>query len=142
MTKQVFDQIAEGLREAAETPPAWALRMGRTIADKHAKSDDLDETGYTWCALEIARALAEADKAATERERERWNSMPKSWELSCENDDSSDLSTDLVWKVHAVHGGLNDREWSLLGKGDTPSNAIDAAFIAAASEKYHGEAAQ
>lgn len=76
MTKQVFDQIADGLREAAETPPAWALRMGRTIADKHAKSDDLDETGYTWCALEIARAIAEADKAALERAAKIADALP------------------------------------------------------------------
>ena len=31
MTKQAFDQIAEGLREAANTPPEWALT--RALAD-------------------------------------------------------------------------------------------------------------
>lgn len=104
--------------------PEWAMEQARKALSCHKRGESLSQV--------VARALVAADKAATERERERINSMPKSWELVCENEDRSDLSTDLVWKVYTVHGGLNDREWSLLGRGDTPSNAIDAAFIAAA----------
>ena len=61
MTKQVFDQIAEGLREAAETPPAWAMEKAQTILLERMVQYDHMLVGA------IARALAEADKAATER---------------------------------------------------------------------------
>lgn len=83
----------------------------------------------------VARALMSADREATERERNWLNAMPTNWELSCENEDTSDASSDLVWVVYSVNGGRNDREWSKLGQGDTPSNAISAAFIAAAIRK-------
>lgn len=33
-----------------------------------------------------------------------------------------------LWKVHAVNGGRNDREWTLLGEGKTPAEAILAAL--------------
>lgn len=33
-----------------------------------------------------------------------------------------------LWKVHSVNGGRNDREWTLLGTGDTPAEAIAAAL--------------
>lgn len=66
MTKQVFDQIAEGLREAAETPPAWAMEKAREVVSRFMISSYYSEYKST---VAIARALAEADKAAAERER-------------------------------------------------------------------------
>ena len=62
MTKQVFDQIAEGLREAAETPPAWAMEKAREIWAAMGFVNDRFEH-----SLVIARAIVEVDKAATER---------------------------------------------------------------------------
>lgn len=44
---------------------------------------------------------------------------------------------DGAWQVHRVNGGRNDREWTLIGGGDTPSQAIDLA-LAAIKEKPHG----
>lgn len=32
------------------------------------------------------------------------------------------------WMVHAVHGGRNDREWTTVGKGDTPFDALLDAY--------------
>lgn len=34
------------------------------------------------------------------------------------------------WQVHEIRGGRNDQEWSLLGSGDTPEQALSAAKIA------------
>lgn len=53
------------------------------------------------------------------------------WELDWGSIDPSDDTSDCVWRVHARNGGRNDREWRLIGAGDTPSAAIKAAMIAA-----------
>ena len=110
------------------TKPAdkW-MQKAREIMPKH----DWDEP----LSHHFARALEATDKAATEQMYDWLNSMPKGWELSCENEDKDDISSDLVWVVYAVHGGRNDKEWDKLGRGDTPSNAISAAFLAAAIRK-------
>jgi len=50
------------------------------------------------------------------------------WELSTSNDPECDPS--VFWLVHEVKGGRNDREWFLIGEGDTPRNAIIAALRA------------
>lgn len=99
---------------------------------KDAKPDD----PYKACRIaneKVATLTAENTRLATEKAQ--LNSIPTNWELSCENEDRSDLSSDLVWVVYSVNGGRNDREWSKLGQGDTPSNAISAAFLAAAIRK-------
>ena len=47
--------------------PEWAMQIGRTIADKHAMSDNAygGNIGFTWCVLDIALALvAERERAA------------------------------------------------------------------------------
>ena len=49
----------------------------------------------------------------------------KNWELSyCYEEDEEG------WQVHKVVGSRNDREWRLIGQGDTPAEAIDAAIDA------------
>lgn len=60
MTKQVFDQIADGLREAAETPPAWAMEKADEIfVDISCENDRGIQTKI------IARAIAdERERAA------------------------------------------------------------------------------
>jgi hypothetical protein len=35
---------------------------------------------------------------------------------------------DPEWRVHRVNGGRNDREWTLIGRGPTPADAIIAAL--------------
>lgn len=50
------------------------------------------------------------------------------WELSTSNDPECDPN--LLWLVHEVRGGRNDREWFLIGEGATPRHAIIAALRA------------
>lgn len=38
------------------------------------------------------------------------------------------------WQVHRVNGGVNDREWDLIGSGATPADAIDQALAALKAE--------
>lgn len=35
------------------------------------------------------------------------------------------------WRIHKVHGSVNDREWTLVGKGPTVRNALDKAIAQA-----------
>lgn len=37
---------------------------------------------------------------------------------------AEDEESDAFWRVHSVHGGVNDREWTLVGIGRTPIEAI------------------
>lgn len=57
------------------------------------------------------------------------------WELDHRNIDPTDESSERVWRVHSVNGGRNDREWTLLGYGDTPQEAIEAALSAIKGDK-------
>ena len=47
----------------------------------------------------------------------------KNWELSYGVHDGDDTEPG-CWHVHKVNGGRNDREWTLIGSGDTPEFAI------------------
>lgn len=47
----------------------------------------------------------------------------RNWELSY-----SYAEDDECWCVHQVNGGINDREWTCIGKGVTPAEAIEAAL--------------
>lgn len=59
-----------------------------------------------------------------------WLESNTQCELSHRHDFAED---DPVWQVHAVNGGLNDREWTLIGEGETIVEAIDVARQALAS---------
>jgi len=48
------------------------------------------------------------------------------WELSQNND--PECFPEELWQVHRVSGGRNDREWTLIGQGDSPRAAIDSAL--------------
>jgi hypothetical protein len=41
--------------------------------------------------------------------------------------DAPECRDEELWQVHRVSGGRNDREWTLIGQGETPRAAIDAA---------------
>jgi hypothetical protein len=57
----------------------------------------------------------------------RWRGMRKNWELSHGPVDDEE-GAESAWRVHSVNGGRNDREWTLLGIGETPEAAVDAAL--------------
>lgn len=43
---------------------------------------------------------------------------------------ADDEDEEQCWQVLEVRGGVNDREWYVLGKGETPADAIRAAIAA------------
>ena len=48
------------------------------------------------------------------------------WELGVSDD--PEVDPERLWQVHRRSGGWNDREWTLIGEGATPREAIDAAL--------------
>ena len=54
-----------------------------------------------------------------------WLKDHENFELSyyrpCYGDDNDQ---DEEWRVHSVNGGINDREWTLVGRGLTPLAAL------------------
>lgn len=50
--------------------------------------------------------------------------LPANYELS------HDWELEDCWVVHRVNGGRNDREWTLVGSGSTPLEALRAAYNA------------
>lgn len=50
----------------------------------------------------------------------------RNWELSYEHFEEEEGA----WQVHSVNGGVNDREWTLIGAGYTPTAALEAAIRA------------
>jgi len=71
---------------------------------------------------------------ATERERERVKAgdllawLEKHPELELSWGDVGDVS-ECNWRVHARHGGVNDREWRLVDVGRTPTEALRNARV-------------
>lgn len=70
---------------------------------------------------------------AVDKERDRqeadvdllmWLAEHRRLELDYGYDDQFE---DMFWRVHEVSGGVNDREWDLIGQGSTPSAALLAA---------------
>lgn len=50
------------------------------------------------------------------------------WSIEQGHKDFSDEDSDYGWCVHEEFGGRNDREWRLLGFGNTPAEALAAAL--------------
>jgi len=55
-----------------------------------------------------------------------WLDENENYELSYKYDPYGD--DELYWQVHSVNGGVNDREWTLLGEGCTTLEAITNAY--------------
>lgn len=58
------------------------------------------------------------------------------WELSYRYPDEE---TEGEWQVHRVNGGVNDREWTLIGSGPIPSTALANALAALPPPPATGE---
>lgn len=117
------------------------LREGQAYAANHedADTDILQEQQQLLieAADEITRLRAELSSLRGEADvigrlvgAIGWLESNTQCELSHRHDFAED---DPVWQVHAVNGGLNDREWTLIGEGETIVEAIDAARQALAS---------
>lgn len=48
----------------------------------------------------------------------------KNWELDYGDIENDPIRSDRGWRVHVRGGNTNDREWTLIGHGDTPAKAI------------------
>lgn len=80
------------------------------------------------CFDDLARAhlLKQRDAAEARADRLAKFGQHTNWELSfCYLDGEEE---DGCWAVHSVNGGRNDREWILIGRGETPDDAIRAAL--------------
>lgn len=72
-----------------------------------------------------ASAQARIDAAEARADRLARFGQHTNWELSfCYLDDDDE---DGCWTVHSVNGG-NDREWTVIGRGEAPDDAIRAAL--------------
>lgn len=72
--------------------------------------------------LDLKIEAAETDLTALQDDWD-WLAAHKSLELSW----SGEPEADPEWQVHEVCGGVNDREWTLVGSGETPLLAVQAA---------------
>lgn len=117
---------AEGLREAIERVERWIdddpdydiLPMGDP--DTTATMGDL-------------RTIIRATQSPLDGDRLReagtleWLAENQTLELShyqpfrCDDDDDA-----VEWRVHRRSGSINDREWALIGAGETPLAALEA----------------
>lgn len=70
------------------------------------------------------RSLATAAEARADRLAKF--GQHTNWEMSHGYPDGEE--EDGCWLVHSVNGGRNDREWTLIGRGETPDDAIRAAL--------------
>lgn len=52
------------------------------------------------------------------------------WEIDWDSPEPDYEGSECQWRVHEVNGGINDREWKLIGFGPTPADAIRAALAA------------
>jgi len=107
MTEQEQVQVSQADRDAAEAlrgSPAYALGFydHTPLVQAFARHRHT----ATSEALEAMRVMAEHPR----------------WELSCDCWDTGD------WQVYSVDGPRSDREWHLIGSGDTPLAALTAAI--------------
>lgn len=111
------------LTTPAKATEAWNRRV--TSASAQARISGL----HREVAVAVAAADHMADRAtAAEARADRLVKFGqhKNWELSfCYLDGEEE---DGCWAVHSVNGGRNDREWTLIGRGETPDDAILAAL--------------
>jgi hypothetical protein len=71
---------------------------------------------------------APSQEKSADRARLDWIEAHTEVEISCGSLGDEEIS----WSVHSVHGGYNDREWTLLGNGGSVRHALDSAIRAAA----------
>ncbi len=79
--------------------------------------------GVKEAAVEILALFPDDAQAAPEPLT--WLAEHKNYELSFNGWDD-----DPAWQVHSVNGGRNDREWTLIATGMTPSEALRKAMAA------------
>jgi hypothetical protein len=80
-------------------------------------------------AADLLALLAEVEKLKGASDALAWLGSRTGLELSHGYGDEAE-DCEGLWLVHRVNGGVNDREWTLIGFGETPQDAIEAARAA------------
>ncbi|WP_295169809.1 hypothetical protein [uncultured Brevundimonas sp.] len=103
-----------------------------TAASAQARIAELEEAGRLLAAKaehainEGFQHIARATAAEARADRLAKFGQHTNWELSHGYPDGEE--EDGCWLVHSVNGGRSDREWTLIGRGETPDDAIRAAL--------------
>lgn len=115
--------------------PEGALPGGiQLFATDHLDAEFKHEAGCEELAKRIIAALPSADALREAREALDWFGEHKSLGLSfhypvfCEDPDQAE-----EWRVEREQGGINDREYVIVGRGQTPLAAIEDARAALAT---------
>lgn len=123
-------------RAEAQDEGAAGERLLAFADDVAAMSVAIAVSNYTGAlADDIRSVLARTHPSpppAADADRVRaWDAFAANinWELSHGYPDGEE--EDGCWMVHSANGGRNDREWTLIGRGETP---LDAALAALKSE--------
>lgn len=129
----VQQAFIDGAREARANPEAGDAEFA------------LASDGYTKRVFECVDPVSEealrteswyTPPAAREAPRDellpKLLDIPTNWEISWGNLDDEESPS--VWRVHECSGGRNDREWQLIGHGETVGGALEMARKAARLE--------
>ena len=125
------DDLERRLREAL--PLLDGLETGQDCEEyAYAHGNGFQAMTHCPSAFEALRSLPEAigelTRLRAENEALEWlGAQPR---LSLEfyspvYGDDDDQSRE--WRVHRVSGGINDREWEVVGRGETPGAALISA---------------
>lgn len=88
-------------------------------------------TRYRDSPFDIRAALVVAVEWARKDERALWDAFGarKNWSLEYKRPIyGDDDDQEECWIVYEESGGINDREWTVMGKGETPVDAVVAAI--------------
>jgi hypothetical protein len=99
----------------------YCLRAAKHLAGAglHDAAGEMDVTHERLlAALEDRSAQSDLEWFGTHMNLELFFYMPT-------YGDDDDLSEE--WRVTSVNGGINDREWTIIGRGKTPAEALAAA---------------
>lgn len=100
----------------------------RSLVTATSAQARIAELRKAYCAAESDAMTLRKRATAAEARADRLARFGQhtNWELSfCYLDGEEE---DGCWVVHSVNGGRNDREWTLIGRGETPLDAALAAL--------------
>jgi hypothetical protein len=121
-----IDRTGEGLPFMTDCSVAgpWNVRIEFVAGERTAKR----VMGAEECFADAttAQQAPSGQQAEPNADSARLDAIETNWELSHEFGDDDEH----YWAVHCVHGSVNDREWKLIGKGDSVRESIDAALAA------------
>lgn len=121
--------------ESTPSPDTEGVRLAKEFARHCANADEqvghgnmarlrMEFDTFVWDKRHaIAALLRTAQNTGRDEVLEAFAGH-RNWELSYEYGEEEPGA----WQVHSVNGGINDRQWTFIGSGETPSEAITAAL--------------